>query len=660
MAFPPDGQAKEMSARDWLLKGHTQYFRGRHTRALKSYRRAIKLNPTLLAARLNGSVVLDELSRPGEAARWLRNAADLSKDPAILHALAQAEWNLRRLSAAKKRWGETLRRKKDHGWALVGMARMELRAAHPHQALEHLQKAAEASPLLPLVPYLRGNAYKLLRDRRKARASYREALVADSNLSEARRSLARIGGRAPLIAMKNPAGSSSVESDLGAEGTPLLRVGLGTGAMGHPSPRGQAGFSVNVPFSIVSARSGRRLARGKAGSRWLVKARKRRKKTVLEFYSDGKRRLRSRRPVLVRPDSASRAVFRLEDEPTPKHPARGAKQRGTRASIRGRRVRGELEFALSSGGGLILINRIGLEDYTNGVVSREMPINSPVEALKAQSVMARTHALHLKETSRRHRHDGYDLCDRQHCQVYGGVAAESPRSFAVVRATRGRIVAYKGKVAQVTYSANCGGHTQGAHEVKGWKAHPYLTGAPDRNQPAPAQSPWELRQRLMSLPRAYCQASPHVPPSQYRWARIIPFSRLEKILSKKHRLGSLKGVRPGKRSSSGNVNSLHLMGSRKSVKLETEMGIRGLLGPGTFRSTMFVTTTEYRRVPGRKGKKKRLVPHNLIVYGGGWGHGVGLCQSGAMGRAQAGQDYEEILRHYLKGIELGQLEYSAP
>ena len=87
------------------------------------------------------------------------------------------------------------------------------------------------------------------------------------------------------------------------------------------------------------------------------------------------------------------------------------------------------------------------------------------------------------------------------------------------------------------------------------------------------------------------------------------------------------------------------------------MGIRGLLGPATFRSTLFVSSTEYRAAKRRPGKKKRaaLVPRTLMVYGGGWGHGVGLCQSGAMGRAQAGQDYEEILSHYFSGSEVGHL-----
>jgi SpoIID/LytB domain protein len=89
-------------------------------------------------------------------------------------------------------------------------------------------------------------------------------------------------------------------------------------------------------------------------------------------------------------------------------------------------------------------------------------------------------------------------------------------------------------------------------------------------------------------------------------------------------------------------------GSRRRVVVDEEMAIRGLLGVGSLRSTLFVMETDY----GPTGR-----PVALAVTGGGWGHGVGLCQSGAMGRAEAGETYAEIIKSYFKGTEFKRLDY---
>jgi len=283
------------------------------------------------------------------------------------------------------------------------------------------------------------------------------------------------------------------------------------------------------------------------------------------------------------------------------------------------------------------------------VVSSEMPIKSPVEALKAQAVMARTHALYIKKMTHRHKKEGYDLCDGEHCQVYGGVRSESERSRDVVDATRGRVVTYKGKMAQVIYSSNCGGFTQSGKDVTGWGDVPYWKGISDGySLGGRPSSPWELRQWLSSWPTAFCKPSNDVHPSHFRWSRVVAFRDLEDKLDKKFRIGKLKSLRPLRRSSSGNVNAIQIVGSRKKVKLDSETQIRSMLGLGSLRSTLFVMETEY----DAKGQ-----PAFAVFHGGGWGHGVGLCQSGAMGRAEAGQGYEEIIKAYFKGIELSQLKY---
>lgn len=333
----------------------------------------------------------------------------------------------------------------------------------------------------------------------------------------------------------------------------------------------------------------------------------------------------------------------------------------------GRSLRGALEVALyNHRKDLRLVNIVNLEDYTQGVVGAEMPANSPLEALKAQALIARTHALFIVNVSKRHRHEGYDVCDGQHCQVYAGLHSETERTRAAVAATRGRIGTYKGQLAHLIYSSNCGGSTQSGDDI-GWGNVSYWGRASDTPEPvAPPASPTELRRYLSTWPDAYCKPSSYVHPSHSRWSRVVAAKDLEERINRKHKIGRLKGLRVLRRAPTGNVEALLALGSKRNAKLTDEFDIRGLLGVGSLRSTLFVMDVEYRAEPapakGKKGAKKAppvLVPDSFVFRGGGWGHAVGLCQSGAIGRAEAGQDYETIVKSYFTGVALESLPYAA-
>ena len=94
----------------------------------------------------------------------------------------------------------------------------------------------------------------------------------------------------------------------------------------------------------------------------------------------------------------------------------------------------------------------------------------------------------MKLVARRHKKDGFDVCDEQHCQVYSGAAAETERSRMVVNATRGRVLAYKGRIAHGIYSSNCGGHTQGGGEIVGWGDVGYWPAVQDSPPGSPARA----------------------------------------------------------------------------------------------------------------------------------------------------------------------------
>jgi SpoIID/LytB domain protein len=139
-----------------------------------------------------------------------------------------------------------------------------------------------------------------------------------------------------------------------------------------------------------------------------------------------------------------------------------------------------------------------------------------------------------------------------------------------------------------------------------------------------------------------------VHASHFRWSRVIPVRDLAEKLNRRRRLGRLLSVAVERRSGAGNAAVLKLTGTKGAIRLDSELNIRSLLGTGSLRSTLFFIRSEL----GASGRLEQLV-----IHGGGWGHGVGLCQSGAMGRAEAGETYEQIVKAYFPGTELGSLKY---
>jgi peptidoglycan hydrolase-like amidase len=139
----------------------------------------------------------------------------------------------------------------------------------------------------------------------------------------------------------------------------------------------------------------------------------------------------------------------------------------------GKPYRGSLRIQVNARGLLNVIDRLDLEEYLYGVVPAEMGPKrfDELEALKAQAVAARTYALAHKGEFEA---EGYDICATPKCQVYAGLSAEDPLSTAAVDATRGLILASKGKVADALFVSTCGGRTENVENVFGQTPEPYL------------------------------------------------------------------------------------------------------------------------------------------------------------------------------------------
>jgi stage II sporulation protein D len=148
---------------------------------------------------------------------------------------------------------------------------------------------------------------------------------------------------------------------------------------------------------------------------------------------------------------------------------------------------------IKSGSGGRTINTVLLEYYVQGVVPPEMPTSWAADAVRAQAVAARSYALRLRDFGR---YSGFDICDTTACQVYGGMGRETRDGNAAVKATAGKIVSYRGKVALTQYASSNGGHSaQGDY--------PYLAARPDPYDGVIKSQAWTRTVTASSISRAW-------------------------------------------------------------------------------------------------------------------------------------------------------------
>jgi SpoIID/LytB domain protein len=318
---------------------------------------------------------------------------------------------------------------------------------------------------------------------------------------------------------------------------------------------------------------------------------------------------------------------------------RPGKSEATRSSYHGR-----LYVTIDRRGGLAVVNAVPEDRLLAGLVPAEIYPSAPDEALKAQAVAARNEL--IAKIGTRHSGEPFRLCAETHCQVYAGAARETPRTTAAVAATRGEVLfASDGKtLVDAFYSANCGGHTE--HNENVWSDQaplPSLRG--HRDTTARPGDPFAggitealLERFLAEPPASYCgDAHQQGGPDRFRWTVTRSAADLDRLLASL-RLGRLRGIEVLERGVSGRARVVRLTGSARTDTIRGELRIRQTFG--NLRSSMFLVKVEAGAATFR---------------GGGFGHGVGLCQTGSIGMAEAGKSYKDILRHYYLGSTLRKL-----
>ena len=327
-----------------------------------------------------------------------------------------------------------------------------------------------------------------------------------------------------------------------------------------------------------------------------------------------------------------------------------------------------------------LINIISLEAYLASVISSEMSADAPLEFLKAQAVTARSWlvAMLAKKASGRilpeqkedeiltwqdvNDHQGFDVCADDHCQRYQGITRIiSERVREAIDATRGIFLTSEGQICDARYYKCCGGKTDVFATAWEDKSHPYLQSVTDGDSLQPLiASETEAADWLLSRPPAYCNTTDKtllgtiLPAFDqetlnfYRWQVIYTRQELQDILKRKSGIdfGELRHIIPLDRGPSGRISKLKITGTQKTVTVGKELEIRRWLSPTHLLSSAFTIITER----GTDGTVLRI-----ILDGGGWGHGVGLCQIGAAVMAARGHKAEEILAHYFTGAILKKL-----
>ena len=299
-------------------------------------------------------------------------------------------------------------------------------------------------------------------------------------------------------------------------------------------------------------------------------------------------------------------------------------------SFTGIPYRGTFQITVAAGK-LNIVETLPIETYLRGVVPWEIGwLSAELRgAMEAQSVAARTYTC-----SRLGQFPDFDVYADERDQVYKGESRTNAVVDQALQATRGQVLRYDGQLIQAYYSSTCGGYTSWVERVWPKPAAPYLRGQRDADPDG----------------ESYCAQSPH-----FRWSESWSGAALEATLRETvprvlrwngtRRLDAVVDLRVATRDESGRILDLDIVTRSEVVRVHGDP-IRWVMRPAgrpLLRSLMFELDIER----GAGGAMTRVV-----ARGGGNGHGVGMCQTGAIALARRGRDAAAILAHYYPGARI--------
>jgi len=319
-------------------------------------------------------------------------------------------------------------------------------------------------------------------------------------------------------------------------------------------------------------------------------------------------------------------------------------------------------YAVAGQNGLEVVNEAEVERMLEGIVASEIFSSAPDAALRAQAVAARTDL--LAKVGTRHATDPFAICSEVHCQAYRGLERVNPRIAAAVRDTKGQVLVDKdGRLVDAFYHAASGGHTENNELVWAGRAQPALRGRPDS---LAKDGPWgkplagfptdaDVAAMLARKDSSWAAAS-GMNAEACRWRIERSADELRQQLSRFGADSAVVSMTVLRRGVSGRAISLQVqLASGKTLQIDGELRIRDALGGSHGAKGLRSSLVLIQPGPTAAAGGGAAVPRSWTFTGAGFGHGVGMDQTGAVARAKAGQSHKDILLHYYAGAELATL-----
>jgi SpoIID/LytB domain protein len=263
----------------------------------------------------------------------------------------------------------------------------------------------------------------------------------------------------------------------------------------------------------------------------------------------------------------------------------------------------------------------------------------PEEFLKAQFIVARSWL--LANIERKHVHLGFDICNDDCCQRYQGIINTTNKSNKISELTFGQVITFDDKICDARYSKSCGGVTENFENVWGGNKISYLSSINDRNSKGISYCSTDIIPE--SSLKAYIGTIDE-DGKYYRWIYTINDKDLIHSLKVNFSLDIKKilEITPVKIGASGRIIKLKIVflnieNGTQNIEINSEYEIRKNLSPSFLYSSAFTINK---------------INNEFILEGKGWGHGVGLCQIGALGMAISKKSTTSILNHYFPGTKI--------
>ncbi|KAA3617289.1 MAG: SpoIID/LytB domain-containing protein [Calditrichaeota bacterium] len=312
---------------------------------------------------------------------------------------------------------------------------------------------------------------------------------------------------------------------------------------------------------------------------------------------------------------------------------------------------------------LILINQMPLEHYVMCVATSEMGAECPEALIEAQTVAARSWL--LANVEQKHRHMEMDICNDDCCQRYQGTTFLTEQSKAGALNTSGQVIVYDNKICDARYSKSCGGMMESFGYIWPGNDEDYLQAIPDSKNMLPElEKPLSEENNFSnwvnSTPHAFCSSntvaekdlkkylgSVDEEGEYFRWQKSVSQKELKETIYNFAGISvkSINKLEIISRGMSGRINKLNIHyldhnDKANTFRINSEYDVRRYLST-SFLYSSAITISEQNIKNG--------IPQDFLFNGAGWGHGVGLCQIGALGMSLNNYKSEEILYHYYPG-----------